>query len=97
VDAYVQLSQGWKQTFPDARGTVRNVVASGDTVVQEVVWEGTQTGALEGLGGSLPSSGKRVNVEASLWITFRGDQVREIHHHLDVLSLLGQLDVLPGP
>jgi len=97
VDAYVQLSQGWKQAFPDARGAIRNVVASGNTVVQEITWEGTQTGALEGLGGSLPPSGKRVNVLASLWISFSGDQVREIHHHLDVLGLLGQLEALPGP
>ena len=97
VDAYVQLSQGWKHAFPDARGAIRNVVASGNTVVQEITWEGTQTGALEGLGGSLPPSGKRVNVLASLWISFNGDQVREIHHHLDVLGLLGQLEALPGP
>ena len=35
VDAYVQLCQGWKQAFPDARGEIRNVVASGNTGVQE--------------------------------------------------------------
>ena len=96
MDAYVQLTQGWKQAFPDARGAVRKVVASGSTVVQEIAWEGTQTGTLDGLGGPLPASGKRVSVLASLWITFGGDQVREIHHHLDVLSMLGQLEVLPG-
>jgi steroid delta-isomerase-like uncharacterized protein len=96
VDAYVQLSQGWKQAFPDARGDVRNVVASGDTVVQEVAWEGTQTGTLEGPSGPLPPSGRRVRVLASLWITLTGDQVREIHHHLDVLGMLGQLEALPA-
>jgi steroid delta-isomerase-like uncharacterized protein len=97
VDAYVQLGQGWKQAFPDARGAIRNVVASGDTVVQEITWEGTQTGTLEGPGGPLPPSGRRVTVPASLWITFSGDQMREIHHHLDVLSMLGQLGALPAP
>ena len=97
VDAYVQLCQGWKQAFPDARGAIRNVVASGDTVVQEILWEGTQTGALEGLGGPLPPSGRRINVPASLWITFRGDQAKEVHHHVDVLTMLGQLEAIPAP
>jgi steroid delta-isomerase-like uncharacterized protein len=97
VDAYLQLSQGWKQAFPDARGAIRNVVASGNTVVQEIMWEGTQTGTLEGPGGPLPPSGKRVSVPASFWITFSGDQMKEIHHHLDVLTLLGQLGAIPAP
>jgi steroid delta-isomerase-like uncharacterized protein len=97
VDAYVQLCQGWKQAFPDVRGTIRNVVASGDTVAQEVTWEGTHTGPLEGPGGPLPPSGRRITIPATLWITFSGDQGKEVHHHLDVLTLLGQLGALPAP
>ena len=97
VDAYVQLCQGWKQAFPDVRGAIRNVVASGNTVVQEIIWEGTHTGTLEGPGGPLPPSGRRINVPASLWITFSGDQGKEVHHHLDVLTLLGQLGAIPAP
>jgi steroid delta-isomerase-like uncharacterized protein len=97
VDAYVQLCQVWRQAFPDVRGEIRNVVASGNTVVQEVLWEGTHTGTLEGPAGPLPPSGKRIAVPASLWITFSGDQGKEVHHHLDVLSMLGQIGVLPAP
>ena len=97
VDAYVQLCQGWKQAFPDARGEIRNVIASGNTVVQEILWEGTQTGTLEGPGGPLPPSGRRINVPASLWITFSGDQAKEVHHHVDVLTMLGQLGAIPAP
>ena len=97
VDAYVQLCQGWKQAFPDARGEIRNVIASGNTVVQEIIWEGTQTGTLEGPGGPLPPSGRRINVPASLWITFSGDQAKEVHHHVDVLTMLGQLGAIPAP
>jgi steroid delta-isomerase-like uncharacterized protein len=97
VAAYVQLCQGWKQAFPDARGEIRNVIASGNTVVQEIIWEGTQTGTLEGPGGPLPPSGRRINVPASLWITFSGDQAKEVHHHVDVLTMLGQLGAIPAP
>ena len=70
ADAYVQRCQGWKQAFPDARGAIRNAVASGNTVVQEIMWEGTHTGPLEGPGGRLPPSGRRINVPATMWITF---------------------------
>jgi hypothetical protein len=36
----------------------------------------------------MPPSGKRVAVPASVWYTFQGDQIREIHHHLDMMCLI---------
>ncbi|MCL4863394.1 MAG: ester cyclase [Caldilineaceae bacterium] len=30
VDAYLQLLQGWKDAFPDSKGTIRNVVNEGE-------------------------------------------------------------------
>ncbi len=47
ADQYVALCQGWRQALPDVRGTIRTTVNSGNTVVQELTWEGTQTGPLE--------------------------------------------------
>src|SRR6476646_7722851 len=64
ADAYVQLVQGWKQSFPDATGTIRHAVASGNIVVQEVLWEGTHTGDMATPGGIIPASGKRISVPA---------------------------------
>jgi steroid delta-isomerase-like uncharacterized protein len=97
ADAYVQLVQAWKQAFPDATGTIRNVVASGNTVVQEVVWEGTQTGDMATPGGVLPASGKRITVRASVWYTFQGATIQEVHHHLDIMTMLQQLGAIPAP
>lgn len=53
ADQVVHLSQGWAQAFPDAQGTVTSAVASGDSVVVELIWEGTQTGPLQGPAGSM--------------------------------------------
>ena len=64
ADAFVQLAQGWKQAFPDLRGTATNAFASGNTVGMEVTWEGTHTGPLTGLGETIPASGKRILREA---------------------------------
>lgn len=84
----MQVTKEWKQAFPDAKGTMRKSVSSGNTVVQEVLWEGTQTGALSTLGGTLPPSGRRVMVPAIIWLTFQGDQVHQVHHHIDVMGMM---------
>ncbi len=97
ADAYVQLCQGWKQAFPDAKGIIRNMVSAGETVVQEVLWEGTQDGDLPTPAGTLPASGRRIMVPATLWLTFQGDQVREIHHHIDMMGMMQQLGVMSSP
>jgi steroid delta-isomerase-like uncharacterized protein len=94
ADAYVELSQGWKQAFPDARGTIHRSVASGDTVVQEITWYGTHEGELQTPGGTVPASGAKIEVQATLWSTVTGDQLKEARHHLDVFSLLQQVGVI---
>lgn len=97
ADVYVQLVQGWKQAFPDVTGTIRQAIGSGNTVVQEITWQGTHTGELLGPAGTKPPSGKQIAVPASVWYTFQGDQIREIHHHLDMMSMLQQLGAIPAP
>lgn len=96
LEDYLQLLQGWKQALPDARGTILTRVSQGNTVVQEVIWEGTQTGPLPTPAGTLPPSGKAIRVPAAIWYTVDGDLVQEVHHYLDVLTLLQQLGALPG-
>jgi steroid delta-isomerase-like uncharacterized protein len=95
ADAYVELVQGWKVALPDVRGTIRAAIAGGDTVAQEILWEGTHTGPLQAPGGILEPSGAQIKVEASLWARFDGGKVREVHHYLDVLTLLLQIGALP--
>ena len=95
ADAYVTLCQGWKVALPDVRGTIRGAIATEDQVAQEILWEGTHTGPMETPGGTLPPSGAQISVEASLWLRFQGDKAREVHHYLDVLSLLQQIGAIP--
>jgi steroid delta-isomerase-like uncharacterized protein len=97
VDAYVELCQGWKQAFADVTGSVHRTVASGDTVVQEVTWEGTHTGPLAGPGGTLPPTGRRAPVPATMWYKIEGGRVREIHHHIDLMGMLQALGAMPAP
>ena len=95
ADAYVALCQGWRDAFPDALGTVARAVANGPVVAQEVTWEGTQTGPLATASGTLPASGRRIAVPATLWYTMRDGRAIAIRHHLDLLTMLQQLGAVP--
>ena len=91
AEEVIAAQQGWKQAMPDVKGTVTNAIASGNTVVLEVTWEGTHTGPFEGPTGSIPPSGKR-QVTPSAWIlNFEGDKVKDSHHYFDMVTFLRQI------
>ena len=92
IDAYLELCQGWKAAFPDVEGTIATAIASGDTVAQELRWKGTHTGALQTPDGVIEPTGNRITTEAAAWIRYSGERVQEVHHYLDVLGLLQQIE-----
>jgi len=97
LDATVESAKGWKHAFPDGKGTVTKAIESGDTVVLEITWEGTQTRELVGPQGTIPASGKRVKVQAAQVLTFKGDKVVEIKQYFDLMTILAQIGALPTP
>jgi steroid delta-isomerase-like uncharacterized protein len=96
ADAYFELLKGWKEAFPDGNGTILAAVTGDDIVAQRIRWEGTHTGPMQTPAGPVEATGSRISVEASAWHHFEGGTIREIHHHLDVLTLLQQIGALPG-
>jgi predicted ester cyclase len=80
-----------EDAFADVRGTIRGAVSADDTVAQEILWEGTHTGPMQTPGRTLEPSGVQIRVEASVWARFDGGKAREVHHYLDVLTLVHQL------
>lgn len=89
--------QGWRKAMPDVKGTVTNAVASGNTAVLEVTWEGTQTGPLDGPGGTIPPSGKRQSTPAAWIFEFEGDRVKESRQYFDMMSFMQQIGAIPQP
>ena len=57
---WVEMWQGWRQAFPDIKGTVQNVFVSGNQAVAEVTWDGTLQGDFVGPGGTISANGKRM-------------------------------------
>ncbi|HEY3079910.1 MAG TPA: ester cyclase [Chloroflexota bacterium] len=97
ADKVTEVSWSWRQAFPDARGTITNALASGETAVLEILWEGTQTGALATPGGELPASGRRVRIPAVQVIRVSGGKLQEGRHYFDMFGMLQQLGAVPGP
>ena len=96
-DQIVEASKGWREAFPDSKGTITNVTQGADTVVLEITWQGTHTGDLVSPMGTIPPSRKRVNLPAVQIVRFKGDKVVETRHFFDLMTLLAQIGALPMP
>jgi steroid delta-isomerase-like uncharacterized protein len=91
----IELFKGWKAAFPDAVGTVTSSVASDDTAVLEVTWNGTHTGPLTTAAGTIPASGKRQETPAAIVYVFEGPKIKASRHYFDAMTLLKQIGAEP--
>ena len=97
VDGFVEVSKGWRSAFPDAKGTVTSALASGDTAVIEITWEGTQKGDLRTPSGeTIPATGKKVTLPAVQIVRTSGGKIAETKHYFDLMSMMAQLGVVPA-
>lgn len=95
--ANMELAKGWRAAFPDVTGTVDASYASGNTVIFEVTWRGTQNGPLPMPNGSeFPPSGKPVVIRAVIISDVRNGKVTSTRHYLDMLGMLTQIGVIPS-
>ena len=97
VNSIEEAFRGWRTAFPDAKGTINKAFSMGNTAVLEIVWEGTQRGVLAAPFGTIPPSGKRVNVKAAQVVTVDGGKIKETHHYFDLMGLLAQIGAVPMP
>ena len=96
ADAYLELVKATRAAIPDFTGTIEATATSDDTIAQRIVWEGTHIGVLDTPAGLVRPSGDRVRVVSSAWSRFEGDKIREIHFHIDALSLREQVVAKTG-
>jgi steroid delta-isomerase-like uncharacterized protein len=94
-DAIVEVNREWKNAFSDAHGTISAEFASGDTVVEEITWEGTHSGPLASPQGDIPASNKQVSVKAVQVLDFEGGKIKANRHYFDLMGLLQQIGAVP--
>lgn len=94
ADQTIEAWKGWAQAFPDSQGSLDRVhVAGNDTVVLELTWRGTHQGALQTPAGSIPATGKRIEIRAVAVVELAGEKARTQRHFFDMATLLQQLGV----
>ena len=86
-------ARAWRQAFPDARGTITTKIVEGNRGAAEIVWRGTNRGALMGQ----PPTGKAVTVRAVVIIETDGNKMTRVSHYIDVAGMMAQLGVSPAP
>ncbi len=84
-----QNARGWRQAFPDARGTITSKIVDGNKGAAEIVWRGTNRGSLMGQ----PATGKTVTVRAAVVIETRDGKITRSVHYIDVAGMMAQLGV----
>jgi predicted ester cyclase len=92
-----QYLRTWSSAFPDAKVEVRNIIESGDRAAGEMVYTGTQTGAMASPQGEIPPTGKSVELLGSAWIDISGGKINEFRGYYDGISMMSQLGLMPAP
>jgi steroid delta-isomerase-like uncharacterized protein len=95
-DKYIESVKRWKTAFPDVTAKVLNSFSSGDSVILEVEWTGTQTGPMEGPLGTIQATNKKGSVRAVLISKFQNGKIIETRHYFDLMTVLAQTGVLAG-
>ena len=87
----------WQDASPDNHVELKLSVVDGEATMQEAVFSGRHTGVLNTPSGAIPPTGKVVTVPIALALLFRRDKWSSFRIYFDVLELLTQLGITPGP
>ena len=91
IDEVMTAWRGWATALPDSHASFDAVTSSGHTVTLELTWRGAQTGPLQTPAGTLPPSGRRMEIRACQVVEIADDKVKAIRHYFDLATLLQQL------
>lgn len=87
----------WLKGFPNGKMTVRHEVVSGPWVVQEITMEGTNTGPLEGPGGKIQPTNRKVVGHGVQILKIEDGKIAEARIYFDQLDQMTQLGLMPTP
>jgi predicted ester cyclase len=92
-----QYSRGWADAFPDAKVEDTNVIAGDTGAVIEFVGRGAHKGTLSGPQGDIPPTGRWVELPCCEVYRIRDGKIVGGGIYFDLVTLLGQLGLMPQP
>jgi predicted ester cyclase len=96
-DADRAYNESWFNAFPDAKITITNEVIGGNSIVQEGVFEGTNTGAWKTDEADMPATGKAIKGHYCLVANVKDDLIVSSSLYFDQVELMSQLGLMPAP
>ena len=90
-------AMGWLKGFPNGKMTLRHEVVNAPWVVQEVTMEGTNTGPLEGPGGKIQPTNRKVVSKGIQVLKIENGKITETRIYFDMFDQMSQLGLIPTP
>lgn len=90
-------NQSWFKAFPDAKITITNEVITGDHIVQEGTFQGTNTGTWKSEVTDMPATGKSLKGEYCLILKVKEGLIVSSNLYFDQVQVLTQLGLMRAP
>ena len=84
----------WAVSLPDAMTRVDSITTQGDRVVTEHTGGGTHTGPLQTPAGTIPATGKTVQLRFAEVFEMRGGKIKTMRAYWDTATLMRQLGLM---
>ena len=96
IDANMADVEMWRSSFGDMKVEAVSHTVSGQTVVTEMKFSGTNDGDM-GMpdGSSIPATGKRVEMQGCQICEFEGDKMINARQYYDMMAMMAQLGLMP--
>ena len=95
IDQVMEYVTGWKSTFSDITGVVTNRIESGDTLIEECTWTGTNDGEIPMPDGSkIPATGKSVTIKNVMIWGYKDGKLSSFKNYRDAMSMGAQLGLM---
>ncbi len=96
-EAHRKEVEGMFATFPDMHVKEERTFGERDWVCSEYTVTGTHKGPMSGPGGQMiPATNKAFRLRLCSVVKVEGGEVTEERAYLDLMSLMGQLGLVPG-
>ena|ERR1700680_2022286 len=96
-EASQEYNQNWFNAFPDARISIITEVIAGDYLVQEGIFEGTNTGTWKAGAGDMPATGKTLKGQYCVVSKVKDGLFVSGNLYFDQLDVMTQMGVAPVP
>jgi steroid delta-isomerase-like uncharacterized protein len=84
----------WADAFPDSRAEINELHSGEQHVVDLFTFRGTHTAPLVGPGGTIPATGRAVEVAGCFYFEARGGKLIASRNYYDLTTILRQLGVV---